>query len=238
MSIIQCITCPITPQSATECLHRDRHFLKKFSRPLTFAGLILQNFTNAVIPYQNIYDYSAKLIKADPSLDKLVISGNPFEQFRFGHLLQKRFSVKWIADYRDGWNTQEMRDNRSPVFRLIRALERRSEKKWTGSASMITSVSDHYVKKISELVSVKGELLLNGYFEDDRAYAGREPLAERLTIGYSGALYEAQRIELFLDGYKAFVDQFETPPKCEMVFIGLRYFRKTSQSRGSFDARV
>ena len=52
----------------------------------------------------------------------LLISGNPFVQFKFGYDLNKQFGIKWIADYRDDWNTSELESNFGKVKQFVDKL--------------------------------------------------------------------------------------------------------------------
>ena len=67
---------------------RDRIFnssnpiLKKGSKLLTFINTIGENYSNRFIPFSNFYDYASKLIE-ERNISLLIISANPFIQFRF-----------------------------------------------------------------------------------------------------------------------------------------------------------
>ncbi|HAW51499.1 MAG TPA: hypothetical protein DCX54_04090 [Flavobacteriales bacterium] len=214
---------------------RDRLFTsekklgKTLSKFFSLINLITQNFSNHSIPYINLYYFSKELLSKDRSIDKLIISGDPFVQFKFGYRLHRQFGIRWIADYRDGWNTQELEIETGFMHRLIRLWDRRSEKKWVQTASFITSVSDTYTSDISRFVNVKGETILNGYLEKDLIYATGIPNKDRFTLAYSGALYNSQRIEIFLEGYKRFIDLLPGDARCELHFIGLKFDVKQSK---------
>ena len=63
------------------------------------------------INYINILKRSDEILKKNPEIKTLIISGRPFESFFFGYKLKKKYSyIQWIPDYRDQWNTYN--DNR------------------------------------------------------------------------------------------------------------------------------
>jgi len=150
----------------------------------------------------------------------MLISGGPFHLFKFGYLLKKEFGIKWVADYRDDWNTNEVvKDNLFKVF--IQAISKRSEVRWAGTSEFFISVSDYYVDKINKLLrNVRGYTILNGYIKDN--YVGLRKLpSHSFTIVYVGSLYPNQSLELFISAYKKFLDQFPEV-KSKVIFVGLK----------------
>ena len=53
--------------------------------------------------------FSKKILQKE-KFEHLIISGNPFNLFKFGFLLHKKFKIPWTADYRDAWSTSEIND--------------------------------------------------------------------------------------------------------------------------------
>ncbi len=211
---------------------RDRLFTKygdtKFvfiRKLLTFFELIFQNFTNSVIPFRNIYEFAYNYIKQNPDIKLAVVTANPFILFRFGYLLNKNLKIKWIADYRDDWNTSEInKQSNNSIEQILKSLERKSEKKWVNSSSITTTVSDYYASKISLFTNKKTEVLLNGYFEDDFIINEGAELSKHFTIVYNGTLYPTQKIELFLSALKRLIDLHDNAnDSIRMIFPGLEY---------------
>ena len=208
---------------------RDRLFnssfsmLKKTSKFLTFIYSIAENFTNFFIPYSNIYKYAENLIQ-QKSIQAFIITANPYNQFRFGYLLTKKFHIPWIADYRDDWTTSEI--NTSIIHnKFLLFFNKISEKKWVGSASIVTSVSNYYTDKISDFVGVKGEVLLNGFeTENYLNFKEKEKEEDFLKIVYNGSLYDTQPIELFLDVIRELNSESEV--KIKLYFPGLAFDNK------------
>jgi glycosyltransferase involved in cell wall biosynthesis len=73
-----------------------------------------------------------------------------------------------------------------------------------GTASFITTISPYYQKKITELVQVPGHTIYNGFSE--LIEKKEKSNNDEFVITYNGTLYETQEIEIFLDGYKLFLD--------------------------------
>lgn len=211
---------------------RDRIFnssfsmLKKSSKFLTLIYSITENFSNYFIPYSNIYKYAENIIN-QRSIYAFIITANPYNQFRFGYLLSKKFHIPWIADYRDDWTTSEI--NTSIIHnKLLLFFNKISEKKWVSSASIVTSVSKYYTDKISDFVGVKGEVLLNG-FETENYTGFLEKATEDgvVKIVYNGSLYDTQPIELFLDVIREI--NIESEIKIKLYFPGLAFDNKQSK---------
>ena len=181
-------------------IHSSKNiFFKYLSKILTLINLFLQPINVRSIPYANLYFHSRVYLKNNPDVKTVLISGNPFEQFYFGYLLKKEFpSINWIADYRDDWTTSEV--TKVP----FRKFQQYFEKKWVGTASFITTISPYYQKKITELVQVPGHTIYNGFSE--LIEKKEKSNNDEFVITYNGTLYETQEIEIFLDGYKLFLD--------------------------------
>lgn len=203
------------------------NFLRKL---LSFIELLSHHFVNKMIPFHEMHSFADELLKKDKEFKALVVTGNPFEIFRFGYLLHLKYQIPWIADYRDDWNTSDVNESRGRADALLRNLEKRSEKKYMATASLITSVSPHYVQKISSFVHRPGEVLLNGFFEDD--YRGFEniPLNQDFTIIYNGMLYPSQQIEVFLQAFKKLIDSNPEHKKViKLKFPGIMFLKDQAQ---------
>ncbi|MEN7549603.1 hypothetical protein AAG747_16890 [Rapidithrix thailandica] len=210
---------------------RDRIYTKygeqkysSFRRILSSVEIFFQNYANTFIPFNNIYQKAREILKKDPSIRKVAISGNPFIQFKFGYLLQKEFGVKWIADYRDAWTTSEINQmSKGKWYGWVEKHDRPFEKKWVGSASYITSVSSPLAEGIHAITSRPFEILYNGFEATDFSIDKKELKPyDRFTITYVGTLYEGQNIGIFCDAYKEFIRQHPNV-KIFLKFPGLAF---------------
>jgi glycosyltransferase involved in cell wall biosynthesis len=211
---------------------RDRLFtkwkgtaLQKLSRPLTFFNLFFENYTTRFISHRNIYSFAQQHLKNNPDIEIMIISGNPFNQFFFGYKLQKEFGIKWIADYRDDWNTSEIERVEGRMQKFIAKLQAKSERKWVGSASLISSVSEHYTDKISRFVNKEGITIQNGY-ELESLNNSIEPDPNYFTITYNGSLYSTQQVEPLLNALKNIISNQNFDLKIRIQFPGLGYDKK------------
>ncbi len=216
---------------------RDRFFVKYgyekhavFRKALTFFELTFQNFFISHLPYYNICTKARDLLKENPGITKMIITANPFATFHFGYLLKKEFPrMKWVADYRDDWTTTELINSRSLIERFVHRMEHKSERKWVSNASCITSISSHYVAKISSHVSKPGHVILNGYSEDVEGPNLAPADASAYVINYTGSLYDTQPVELFLEAFKILKEKFAEKIKLKLQFPGLAYDKKQEQ---------
>lgn len=209
--------------------YKGKKSIQKLSKVFTFKDLILENYSNRAIPFSNIYDFSKGLIENDKDIQLLLISGNPFVQFKFGYDLNKQFGIKWIADYRDDWNTSELESNFGKVKQFVDKLQTKSEKKWVGSAECITSVSKVYADKIGKFVNKKGHVILNG-FDGIASEKQIEINASEFHITYNGSLYPTQPIEPILNAIKKLIHTEEIKLKIQLNFPGLA-FDKSQKKR-------
>lgn len=186
---------------------------------LTIKELILQPLKLNACPFSNMYK-EARSICSEQKIDMVVVSGNPFIQFKFGYLLNKEFGIPWIADYRDAWTTSQInRMDKGAGFRIYEAYERPFEKKWVRTATRVTASSSSIGKSVEEITGVKSVPVYNGF--DEGLFDGLCDIkkAHVFTITYVGTLYSGQNIELFLSGFKKFIDNYD--PKVMLQFPGL-----------------
>lgn len=197
--------------------------LSLIRKGLTFFELFFQFYFTRALPFSNLYFQSKKLLKNE-KFDKLIISGNPFVQFKFGYLLNKKFNIKWIADYRDAWSTTDIYDIDSSVFRrLIHKLDCKFERKWVKTAHKISASSGPIGKSIEKITGIESFPLYNGINFDDFAKIKNIEPRRKFTIAYIGSLYDGQKIEFFCDVFKRLIE--ETPNiKIQLLFPGLAFF--------------
>jgi len=210
---------------------RDRLFTKNnagafsvFARKfLTVYELLFQNIFMFATPYKMLYN-EAKNELSKKKYEAILVTANPFVLFKFGHLLAKKFKLKWFADYRDDWSTSEITNQWYGDYPFLKniaqAVEGRSEKKWLSNAACFFSVSEFYVSKISDFINKKGYVIYNGFIaEDFLKYMNIEPYGN-FTVCFNGTLTDIQPIEIFLEGYKKLIVQYKHKTNLQVAFIG------------------
>jgi len=196
------------------------NFLRRF---LTMMELLFQPFFNAAIPYDNIGEFANDYLEKNPDVKKMVVSGNPFNLFKFGYQLHNSTGIKWIADYRDAWTTGQIQLIDKGFFhRFIHSLDAHYEKKWVGTARVVTASSQPIADEIGKLVKRKSHAIYNGFVLEDFKGIKVEGKFTDFTITYVGMLYPGQKVEIFLDAYKEFIRQ--TPDvKAKLLFPGIAF---------------
>lgn len=194
-------------------------------RALSMIELIMQRYFNWFIPFKNIGDFADEFISKNTDIKKVVISGNPYILFKFGYQLNKKYGTKWIADYRDAWTTSEIDlIARGAIFKYIRNSDVNSEKKWVGSASAITSVSEPILKNLTNLVGVKGKWIPNGFEIGEFSNVKNTEPYKVFTVTYIGTLYHGQQIELFCEAFIKLIDELKVQ-NVKLFFPGLAFHK-------------
>ncbi len=202
---------------------------------LSFIELFGSNFNKSFIPYSNLYEFALEFCKKHDDVKAIIVTGNPFEIFRFGYEIHKQTGIPWIADYRDDWTTSEVIFVTGLLNRFLFQFSKRSERKWVSTGACITTVSPYYAQKIGEFVRKAGHVLLNGFFEDDLKTFQNRVLYDDFTIVYNGMLYGSQQIEIFLAGFKKLVDENpEYRQRIKLQFPGILYLKDIAQRVQNF----
>lgn len=206
---------------------RDRLFKKFYATPFYFIYLAValiysigELYSSRFTSFIPLYKQCRDILKKQKDFSFLLVSGSPFHLFKFGYKIKKEFGLRWIADYRDDWNTNEVPVKTGEKY-IGKATAKRNEVKWVGSASFFITVSDHYVNKISNLLpAVPGYTIMNGYMKSN--YAGlTKSINDSFSIVYVGYLYPGQPIEVFVEGYISFLKS--TPSvRSKVTFVGMK----------------
>jgi hypothetical protein len=194
-------------------------------KSLTLLELILQPFVRQIIPYHNLYDFSLSYLQKNTDVKKMVVTGNPFNLFKFAYLLNKKTGIKWIADYRDAWTTSEINlIGKGWLHKLINKFDSFFEKKWVGTASFVTASSQPIANHVATLVGKTGYALYNGFVaEDFDAFNGLSKF-EQFTVTYVGTLYDGQKVEIFCSAFKKLIDTNRNA-SIKLIFPGLSFYK-------------
>jgi len=168
--------------------------LQWLSKPLTLGERIGQHFARAPTPFTYLYDFGRQYLRSDPEVRDLIVTAGPFVLLKFGAEMAAEFPrLRWVADYRDEWTTNQLDAARGLVSSWLRALDRRSEKRWLRTAAFVTSVSPYHTRTIAHAVQRPGHTVYNGFELPEVAEVPQDP--DVFTIVYSGALYPTQPVE-------------------------------------------
>lgn len=150
--------------------------------------------------------------------DVIIATGEPFVLFRYAAMLSREFGIPWIADYRDPWSQDESRRGK----RVSKRWEARMERRFTATASAVTTVTPFFRDVIGELsVGRPVHVVPNGFDPEALGGAASAPQNnERLTLGYIGSVYPYQPLDSFLRVCDEFVRELDEP-RFELMFVGL-----------------
>jgi glycosyltransferase involved in cell wall biosynthesis len=204
---------------------RDRLILKYgfgkrvlFRKTLTLFDDLLRYFLLSRNTSYPLYREARKQLR-DCGCSAIIATGEPFVLFRYAERLSEEYNIPWIADYRDGWSTN-INQNDSPLKRwLNRNYIRRIERNTVKKASCITTVSQPIVADLQKIFPAKKiHIVYNGYFSDQIPRRQRAA-NDFFTIAYVGSLYPFQRLEVFLDGFRLFLQKVNSQ-KSQICFFG------------------
>lgn len=172
------------------------------------SGSILGRFFGALdILLENLPFYSplryleaaaTKLIFEEKPIG-MIVTAPSFSLFSIGRRISDKTTIKWIADYRDDWTTNEETDSFTRIkYKLEHLIEKHSLK----NASAIFAVSDRQLEKIKKITAAPGFLVENGYDGEieklDETLLDGIPIKiekDKLNIIYTGTLYKSQELD-------------------------------------------
>ena len=204
---------------------KERVFMRLYGKktyPLYWALALVYNYLQlpclALASHYSFYTYARKLLQQPTNnIQKLVVSVSPFTLLGIAHQLANESSLKWIADYRDDWSTNEMQYANNWAKRLLKHHNQHFEKKWMSNASSFLTVSEHYKNKLQQLLKKTGYVMENGFMPEN--YTHKPNLFPQFTITYVGSIYPIQPIELFLEAYKRFLTG--SKKNTQLIWVGV-----------------
>jgi glycosyltransferase involved in cell wall biosynthesis len=152
--------------------------------------------------------------------DLIIATGEPFILFRYASILSKKFNVPWVADYRDGWTTNQGGYKRGLLFRLLNGFYQIMERKYVNTAAFLTTAAPSYKTAIQKNLPLKNiYLIFNGYTEEATPAEVKNTRAD-FRIGYAGTIYPYQKVDTFFEGLSLFI-QAQKNPNLKVFFWGV-----------------
>lgn len=189
-------------------------------KSFTFLEYILKWKTIKIDHTKSLYWSAQKYLKSNHA-DIIIATGEPWILFKYANSLSKEFEIPWIADYRDGWNTNvKLEYNRFEQI-LSKIYFKKIEKKIISTACMLSFSDPCESLKISKITTEKKIITpFNGYDNDLINNLKDLPASEDiLTIAYAGTIYDFQDLESFLLGLNEFIKNNGTK-KIKVNFFG------------------
>ncbi|MBX7245519.1 MAG: glycosyltransferase [Candidatus Sumerlaeaceae bacterium] len=136
----------------------------------------------------------------------VVTTSYPNSAHLVGLHLKRRFKVKWVADFRDGW-TQNPYFGKGPTG-LHRAVNRMLEARVARKADLLITVSEPIARHLRELSGRDNvHVIPNGFDPADLADLPREHF-DKFTLAYTGTLFMQRSPENFFAAVRGLLDEF------------------------------
>lgn len=196
-------------------------FLRKI---ITFIYKIL-SFHCSFFDQHSLIFKQADTILSKTSVDCIITTGEPFILFKYGYALSRKYSIPWIADYRDGWYCNHVTSLHSGFLHsIIRKNEWYCEKKYVKQAKTIVTVDTYLAQKLQQLHSKKTIVSYNGFWEMYENTNDKNP-SNQLVLTHTGTVTPGQRVEFLLESVKELIEQRKISPNDIVIkFVGLDYF--------------
>ncbi|MEE1898336.1 glycosyltransferase family 4 protein [Flavobacterium rakeshii] len=150
-------------------------------------------------------------------IDTIITTGPPHSLHLIGMELQKRFGVKWIADFRDPWTTigyhKELRLSESSQQR-----HKKMERDVLNTADSIIVTSPTTKAEFEQITDKPVTVITNGY---DVELVAKEPLDEKFTLAHIGSFLSERNPKILWESLSELVSEYtEFKDKFELKLIG------------------
>lgn len=214
---------PFKGNYRTRSLTQHKNIFKKITvKIFTAIEFIFRYWWPSILPYGNLFTYAFNYAKNN-KVDKVLISGKPFMLFKIGYKIRKKLSIPWLADYRDGWTTDNYPEAIGPLTKPVHVFNRYFEKKWMTTATSFVTVSAHIKEGIQNYTGVKGEVVYNGFYAEKNSIMPIQKNNTSITFLYSGVLYNGQDYQTVVTAFKKIIDQYKGQIDVKLLFLGTAF---------------
>jgi glycosyltransferase involved in cell wall biosynthesis len=154
--------------------------------------------------------------------DAIMSSGPPWTAHAIGHKLSRRFNIPWIVDFRDGWVSDQWRDEH-PDWRY--KMDWRIENRWLEDASIVLTTTERLRQSLLSTHPTVPETriatITNGFDGELSGEAQPSVAKDRVVFLHTGELYKGRRIDTFCSALSRMLSKGSfrnVTPK--VVFIG------------------
>ncbi|MFZ4535395.1 glycosyltransferase [Propionivibrio sp.] len=189
---------PATAKAPLPALEKKHASTSLIDRAHAAVRWVLKHFVfipDSYVPWARLATKECLRICAERKIDAIYTTLPPFSSAYIGHDLRRATGLPWIADYRDLWYGDVLREW-LPEWR--KRYELRIEKRLLREADVIVTVSEPktaYMQRLHPNLKARWETLTNGY--DDDIYGGRQrtrPVGRGpIEFVYTGRLFKNRR---------------------------------------------
>ncbi|MDX2360311.1 MAG: glycosyltransferase [Crocinitomicaceae bacterium] len=144
-------------------------------------------------------------ILEENKIDLIVSTGPPHSMHLIAKKLKDKFSIPWVADFRDPWTSM---DYMSEMFitKYARKKHARLEESVIRGADKVVVVGRTMLNEFDANYSVKSEIIYNGYNESDEAI-DEYPLDSKFTIVHIGSFLKNRNCDDLWKTLKEMTDE-------------------------------
>jgi len=225
------IKVPINRSLSEKLLNRYRHSRFSLLRKMfTFLNLFFSYPFSFFDRNVSMY-YAAKHYLQHHRVDFIIATGEPFILFKHAHLLSKKFSVPWIADFRDGWIVNHVTAQRKGIaIRLLRSWEFIFEKTYIASCKFMVTVDPLLAEKLSALHHKTCHMIYNGMDEPLPDVRSQPVNGLPLILCHTGTMYPGHQTEVLLQAiHDLDVSGKISPAVLKVQFLGVEFYPQQTQ---------
>ena len=175
--------------------------------------------------HKEIYNEAFKYLEKN-EVELVISTGEPFILFKYGSILKRKYKIKWIADYRDGWYLNHVTSiKKNSLIKLIRNVELKAEKKYIKNADLITTIDPFLANRLEIFTRIQTKYVYNGFWNHITPKNKAKKNQNKLILNHTGTLTNGQRIEVLLDVlvYLKGINKI-SEHSIELNLVGLEYF--------------
>ncbi len=145
---------------------------------------------------------------------------SPHYHLKLCYEINRRFGIPYFIDFRDLWDNRVIHRDYLPTIteKIQDFIIKYHWKRWLVKSIFFSVTSKEWAFKIKEILEIDGIVILNGYEEWD---VSKNKNSGIFTILHGGNLYTHQKLDIFLNGCKMFIEKCQ-PSRFVVKFIGAR----------------
>lgn len=183
-------------------------------------------------PKKNLY-FAAKDYLKNNTVDIILATGEPFVLFRYASKLSDKYNIPWIADYRDDWIDNHIKEiNKNRFSKLLKLIDTKREKRYLSNCNGVTSVSKILIEQIAKRNNINEFEIVENGADLDKYIMKKNPYNKNdFVILYSGIFYDLPYLNDFFEGFDMFIKEIKYKENIKIFFIGIENQKNQSYSK-------
>ncbi len=130
------------------------------------------------------------------SVDIIISTGPPHSMHLIAHKISEKFSIPWIADFRDPWTGIDFYD-KLHMTKWADKQNRKMENAVLNRANKVITVNWNLANELKKISGRNVDVVTNGFDPDDYSFINKSQISDKFSICHLGSMNKDRNHEIF-----------------------------------------